>query len=45
MTTPEDPKLEKYINEVKWRRAYSKEYYSKKKAEPPTGEEKEENYR
>ena len=42
MTTPEDPKLEKYINEVKWRRAYSKAYYSKKKAQPPTEEEKEE---
>ena len=42
MTTPEDPKLEKYINEVKWRRAYSKAYYSKKKAGPPTQEEQEE---
>ncbi len=42
MTTPEDPNLEKYINEVKSRREYSKAYYSKKKAEPPTEEEREE---
>ncbi len=42
MTTPEDLKLEKYINEVTWRREYSKAYYSNKKAEPPTEEEREE---
>ncbi len=41
MTTPEDPKLEKSINEAKWRREYSKAYYSKKKAEPPPEEERE----
>ena len=40
--TPEDPKLEKYKNGVKRRRGYSKAHYSKKKAEPPTEEEKEE---
>ncbi len=43
MTTPEGPKLENYNNEVQWRREYSKAYYRKKEAEPPTEEEKEEN--